>query len=124
MICWQPVDCVATMAAAGMCFGVFLRAKKAENKSSTFSAFISAFIGITEPALYGVAFRFKKPLLACIIGGGISGAFVAMMQAKAITYAMPAIISLPGIYRINPGNADRTGYFICSICRLCLCVRS
>ena len=90
-----PVDCVATMAAAGMCFGVFLRAKKAENKSSTFSAFISAFIGITEPALYGVAFRFKKPLLACIIGGGISGAFVAMMQAKAITYAMPAIISLP-----------------------------
>ena len=78
-----------------MCFGVFLRAKKAENKSSTFSAFISAFIGITEPALYGVAFRFKKPLLACIIGGGISGAFVAMMQAKAITYAMPAIISLP-----------------------------
>ena len=28
-------------------------------------------------------------------GGGISGAFVAMMQAKAITYAMPAIISLP-----------------------------
>ena len=90
-----PVDCVATMAAAGMCFGVFLRAKKAENKSSTFSAFISAFIGITEPALYGVAFRFKKPLLACIIGGGISGAFVAMMQAKAITYAMPAIISIP-----------------------------
>lgn len=90
-----PVDCVATMAAAGMCFGVFLRARKAENKSSTFSAFISAFIGITEPALYGVAFRFKKPLLACIIGGGISGAFVAMMGGKAITYAMPSIISLP-----------------------------
>lgn len=90
-----PVDCVATMAAAGMCFGTFLKAKKAENKSSTFSAFLSAFIGITEPALYGVAFRFKKPLLACIIGGGISGAFVAMMGAKAITYAMPAIISLP-----------------------------
>lgn len=91
----SPVDCVATMAAAGMCFGVFLKARKAENKSSTFSAFISAFIGITEPALYGVAFRFKKPLLACIIGGGVSGAFVAMMNAKAITYAMPAIISLP-----------------------------
>lgn len=90
-----PVDCVATMAAAGMCFGVFLKARKAENKSSTFSAFVSAFIGITEPALYGVAFRFKKPLLACIIGGGISGAYVAMMNAKAITYAMPAIISLP-----------------------------
>lgn len=89
-----PVNCVATMAAAGMCFGTFLRARKADNKASTFSAFISAFIGITEPALYGVAFRFKKPLYACMIGGGISGAFIAAFGGKAVTYAMPSIISL------------------------------
>ncbi|OON86795.1 PTS cellobiose transporter subunit IIA [Oribacterium sp. C9] len=90
-----PVNCVATMAVAGMAFGVFLRAKKAENKTSTMSAFISAFIGITEPALYAVGFRFKKPLLGAIIGGAVSGAFVAASGAKAITFAMPAIISLP-----------------------------
>jgi PTS system beta-glucosides-specific IIC component len=90
-----PVNCVATMAAAGMCFGTFLRAKKAENKASTFSAFISAFIGITEPALYGVAFRFKKPLYACMLGGGVSGAIVAVLGGHAVTYAMPSIISLP-----------------------------
>jgi PTS system beta-glucosides-specific IIC component len=89
-----PVNCVATMAAAGMCFGTFLRAKKAENKASTFSAFISAFIGITEPALYGVAFRFKKPLYACMLGGGVSGAIVAVLGGHAVTYAMPSIISL------------------------------
>lgn len=90
-----PVNCVATMAAAGMCFGTFLRAKKADNKSSIFSAFISAFIGITEPALYGVAFRFKKPLYACMLGGAVSGAIVAVMGGHAVTYAMPSIISLP-----------------------------
>ena len=65
------------------------------DKTAIFSSFISAFIGITEPALYGVAFRFKKPLIALIIGGGVSGAFVAMMGAKAISFAMPSIISLP-----------------------------
>ena len=90
-----PVFCVATMATAGMCFGAFLRAKKENNKTAIFSSFISAFIGVTEPALYGVAFRFKKPLLSLMIGGGVSGAFVAMMGAKAISFAMPSIISLP-----------------------------
>lgn len=90
-----PVHCVATVSAAGMCFGAFLRAKKENNKTSIFSSFISASIGITEPALYGVAFRFKKPLIALMIGGGVSGAIVAALGAKAVSFAMPALISLP-----------------------------
>lgn len=90
-----PVHACATMAAAGMCFGAFLKAKSADNKSVTFSSFISAFIGITEPAMYGIAFRFKRPLWALMIGGGVSGAIVSMMGAKAISFAMPSIISLP-----------------------------
>ena len=90
-----PVHCVATVSAAGMCFGAFLKAKKESNKAANFSSFISAAIGITEPALYGVAFRFKRPLVALCIGGGVSGAFVAAMGAKALSFAMPALISLP-----------------------------
>lgn len=91
----SPVHCVASMAAAGMCFGAFLKAKNPTNKTANFSSFVSGFIGITEPALYGVAFRFKRPLLALCIGGGVSGAFVAAMGAKAVSFAMPSIISLP-----------------------------
>ena len=45
--------------------------------------------------LYGVAMRFKRPLIALCIGGGVSGAFVAAMGAKAISFAMPSIVSLP-----------------------------
>lgn len=90
-----PVNCVATMACAGMCFGTFLKAKKAENKASVGSAFISAFIGITEPALYGVGFRFKKPLIGAAVGGAVAGGFVAAAGGKAVSYAMPSIISLP-----------------------------
>ena len=91
----SPVHAVATMAAAGMSFGAFLKAKNAENKAANFSAFVSGFIGITEPAIYGVAFRYKKPLIALCIGGGVAGAFVAVMGAKAIAFGMPSIISLP-----------------------------
>ena len=55
-----PVHCAATYAAAGMCLGAFLKARNTNNKSSSFSALISGLIGITEPALYGVAFRLKN----------------------------------------------------------------
>ena len=90
-----PVHACATMAAAGMCLGAFFKARNTDNKSMSFSSFISAFIGITEPAMYGIAFRFKKPLWALMLGGGVGGAVVAMLGAKAIAFAMPSIISLP-----------------------------
>lgn len=91
----HPVYCVATVSAAGMCLGAFLKAKKENNKTACFSSFISGMIGITEPALYGVAFRFKKPLIALCIGGGVAGALTAALGAKALSFAMPALISLP-----------------------------
>lgn len=90
-----PVHAVSTMAAAGMCFGAFLRARKTENRESAFSAFVSAFIGITEPSLYGIAMRFRRPLIAQMVAGGVAGAFVAAAGAKAISFAMPSIVSLP-----------------------------
>lgn len=90
-----PVAAMSTMAVAGMCFGLYFKAKKQNNKATTLSAGISAIIGITEPALYGVAFRFKKPLISVCLGGGVAGAVVAVMGAKSIAFAMPSIISLP-----------------------------
>lgn len=90
-----PAHACATMAAAGMCFGAFLKAQSTANKSAFFSSFVSAFIGITEPALYGCAFRFKRLLIALVIGGGVSGAVVSTLGAKATAFAMPSIISLP-----------------------------
>lgn len=90
-----PVSAVATMAVAGVTFGVFLRAKRKETKTMAFSNFISAFIGVTEPSLYSILLPFKKPFIATIIAGAVSGGFVAVMDAKAIAFAMPSIISLP-----------------------------
>lgn len=90
-----PVHCAATYAAAGMCLGAFLKAKNANTKATSFSALISGLIGITEPALYGIAFRFKRPLLACMIGGGIAGALTAALGGRAISFAMPSMLSLP-----------------------------
>ena len=109
-----PVHAAATMASAGMCFGAFLRARNNANRSACFSAFISAFIGITEPSLYGVAMRFKRPLIALCIGGGVSGAFVAVMNAKAVSFICNAVHHKPsGVHWLYTYHA----YRLCN--RLC-----
>ncbi|MCI4129553.1 PTS transporter subunit EIIC [Bacillus haynesii] len=91
----SPVHTVASMAAAGMCLGAFLRAKKLENKENFISSFVSGFIGITEPALFGIAFRFRRQLIALMIGGGVSGAIVAAFEGKRYAAGMPSWIMLP-----------------------------
>lgn len=90
-----PVSAMSTYAVAGTCFGAFLKAKKAENKTTAFSTFVSAFIGITEPALYGMIFRFKKLLIPVCVGGAVGGAFVSALGAKVNSFVMSSLLSLP-----------------------------
>ena len=91
----SPVHTAATMAAAGVCLGAFLKAKDRNEKNSYLSFFISAFIGITEPALYGLTFRFKNMLIALMIGGGVSGALSAVLGVKKYASGMPSWITFP-----------------------------
>lgn len=90
-----PVNTMGTMAIVGVCLGVWICAKKSENKEIGMSTFISSFIGITEPGIYGVLMVFKNALIADIIAGGIAGAFVALMGCHAYSYVNSCILSLP-----------------------------
>lgn len=91
----SPVHTAATMAAAGMCLGAFLRSRNTEDKNSYLSFFISAFIGITEPALYGLTFRFKTMLISLMVGGGVGGALSAILGVKKYASGMPSWITFP-----------------------------
>ncbi|UUX33866.1 beta-glucoside-specific PTS transporter subunit IIABC [Fundicoccus culcitae] len=92
----RPMIAAATFASAGAALGVYFRAKKPETKSLALSSMVPALLGgITEPIVYGISIKYKKPLYAQIIGGGIAGAFMGMMQTKAIVYVFPALTTLP-----------------------------
>lgn len=95
----RPMVAAATFASAGAALGVFLRSKKKETKSLALSSLFPALLGgITEPIVYGLSIKLKKPLIAQVIGGAIAGAFLGAMQTKAIVYVFPALTTLPAFF--------------------------
>ncbi len=90
-----PMNTMGTMALFGACLGVWLKAKKSENKQIGASTTISSFIGITEPGIYGVFLKFKNAMIATVVGGTIGGAIVGTFGGKATAYVNSCILSLP-----------------------------
>lgn len=90
-----PVNTMGTMAIVGVCLGVWIGAKKQQNKEIGMSTFISSFIGITEPGIYGVLMVFRNALIADIIAGGVAGAWTAFWGCTSNAYVNSCILSLP-----------------------------
>jgi PTS system beta-glucosides-specific IIC component len=95
----------AVLAQSTAAFAVALRTKNKSLKSISASAGISGLFGITEPAIYGVTLRLKKPfIVSCVagaIGGGIGGAFGVKSYVAG---AMPSMMTLP--ITIGPNGID------------------
>lgn len=95
----RPMIAAATFASAGAALGVFLRSKNKQTKALALSSIVPALLGgITEPIVYGLSIKFKKPLIAQTIAGAIAGAFMGAMKTKAIVYVFPALTTLPAFF--------------------------
>ncbi|WP_182200271.1 beta-glucoside-specific PTS transporter subunit IIABC [Paraliobacillus salinarum] len=90
-----PMNLVANLAQAGAVTGVLLKTKNKQTKQISFSSLIPAVFGITEPAIYGVTLRLKKPFYASLIGGATGGAIFGALSVKATAFTIPGIMSLP-----------------------------
>lgn len=85
----------ANFAQAGAALGVFLRVKDKKMKSVAISACVTALCGITEPALYGVNLKYKRPMIAVVAAGAIGGAIAGIGGARAYAVAIPSLLTLP-----------------------------
>lgn len=90
-----PGMMVSNIAQGGASLAVAIRAKNKETKQLAGSVWITAVLGITEPAMYGISLRYKKPLYASMIGGGISGLFLGIMGVGRYAQVAPGLLSLP-----------------------------
>ena len=79
---WLPVASAANIAQGGAALAVAVKTKSAKVKGLALPSGLSALMGITEPAIFGVNLRFVKPFIAGCIGGGC-GALVCALTGLA-----------------------------------------
>lgn len=106
---YDPINAILTVtvfAQMGGALGVWLKSKQTKTKNIAGAAAFSAFLGVTEPAIYGISLKFKRVFAMTFIGGGIGGAIMTLMNAKMYSFGANGIFSGP-LY-INPKGIDNS----------------
>lgn len=100
-----PAMLASNLAQGAASLAVAVKAKQKQTRQVAFAAGLSALLaGITEPALYGVTLKFKKPLYAAMISGGLVGAYIGLVNIASYTFVVPSIIGLPQYINPQGGN--------------------
>lgn len=84
----------ANFAQGGSAFGAFVALKDKQMKSVAASASLSAVLGITEPAMYGVNLKYKRPFGIAMASSAVAAAFLSFFHAGAMAYAPPGIFTI------------------------------
>lgn len=100
-----PAMLCSNTAQAGATFGAAFKTKDKEMKQMAFPAGVSALLaGVTEPAMYGVTLKLKKPMIAACIAGGIGGFVSGLVQLKGYAFATPCLTALVQFSSPDGGN--------------------
>ena len=88
---FQAFQTIAVVAQVAAAFGVFIKSKNKEFKGVALSAGVTGLFGITEPTIYGVTLRLKKPFICGCAGGAIGAVVMSFFNSAYYAYA-----GLPG----------------------------
>ena len=100
---FQAFQTLAVIAQIGAAIGCFIKSKNRELKKVALSASVTGIFGITEPTLYGVTLRLKKPFICACVGGAISAAVMSFFNTVYYAYAgLPGILTI--VNAINPND--------------------
>ncbi|MDC3412700.1 sucrose-specific PTS transporter subunit IIBC [Aquibacillus sp. 3ASR75-11] len=90
----NPFNAIITAAIAaqgGAALAVGVKTKSKKLKALALPSSLSAFLGITEPAIFGVNLRYGKPFLMGLIGGAVGGFTASLLGLKATGMAITVI---------------------------------
>lgn len=90
------------MGAATLC--VALKTKNSNLRQLASSSGFTALLGITEPALYGVLLKFRRVMIAAMIGGGCAGMYAGFSGLVRYAFVSPGLAALPAFIGENPMN--------------------
>lgn len=92
-----PVASMANVAQGGAALAVFFLTKNEKQKSLASSASLSAMLGITEPAIFGVNLKLKYPFICAMIASGIASAFIGFFHVLATAMGPASVIGFISI---------------------------
>jgi len=90
------------MGAATLC--VALKTKNSNLRQLASSSGFTALLGITEPALYGVLLKYRRVLIAAMVGGGCAGIYAGVSGMVRYAFVSPGLAALPAFIGENPMN--------------------
>ncbi|MGQ5111051.1 beta-glucoside-specific PTS transporter subunit IIABC [Bacillus halotolerans] len=99
---FQAYQTIAVVAQVGAVLGVILKARNKETRKVSVSAGVTGLFGITEPAIYGVTLRFKKPFIFGCISGAVGAITASFFNPYYFAYA-----GLPGPLTIVNGINEK-----------------
>lgn len=88
---WMPIASAANFAQGAACLAVGLKARNYKTKSISIPSALSAALGITEPAIFGVNLRFMKPLVCGMAGGAVGSLVGSIFHIGATSYGVTGI---------------------------------
>lgn len=90
-----PAMLAYNLSQGAACAAVAIRTKNKDLKAVATTSAVSAMVaGISEPGLYGVTMRLRKPLYASMIGSGLAGVVIGLFQVKAFTFSNPSLMAI------------------------------
>lgn len=111
-----PAMLASNIAQAGATFAVAVKTKDSKMRQIAIPAGISALLaGVTEPAMYGVTIKLKKPMYAACIAGGVGGVIMGIVKLKAYAFATPCLTAI--VQFISP-DGGKNMLFACIIAAL------
>lgn len=87
----NPIGTCGNMAQAGAVLAVAIKSVSPKMKQIAFPSALSAALGITEPAVFGVTLRLVKPFIMSMIGGGVGGFLASIFHLRATGMALTGI---------------------------------
>lgn len=94
-----PIIALSNIAQASAVVGIIIISKKYNEREVSIPAAISAYLGVTEPAMYGINLRYKFPMLCAMIGAALSGLICGLFGVLSNGIGVGG---LPGILSIKP----------------------